>query len=161
VVDDRSVTVEIPAGIESGSRMRVPGRGAAGEAGGRSGDLYVEVLVHPDPRFERHGADLVHHLEVGFTEAALGTSVLIPSIEGDDLDLDIPPGTQPGSVFKFSRSGMPRLRRRGRGDLLVDVKVRVPADFDEEQEEALRAYAELMGEHPAEPRRRRRKRRDR
>jgi len=141
--------------------MRVPGRGAAGEAGGRPGDLYVEVTVQPDPRFDRHGADLVHRLEVGLSEAALGTTVSIPTIDGDDLDLDIPPGTQPGSVFKFSRSGMPRLRRRGRGDLLVDVSVRVPAELDGEQEEALRAYAALMGEHPAEPRRRRRKRRDR
>ncbi len=156
VVDDRSVTVEIPAGIEDGSRLRIPGRGAAGEAGGPPGDLYVEISVLPDDRFERHGPDLVHHLAVGFAEAALGTTVTVPTVDGDDLDFDIPAGTQPGSVFKLSRLGMPRLRRRGRGDLLVDVRVDVPVKLDADAEDALRAYADLVGEQPTEPKRRRR-----
>jgi len=157
MVEDRSVTVEITAGIESGSRMRVTGRGAAGDAGGRPGDLYVEVAVAPDPRFDRHGADLVHRLAVGFAEATLGTMVTVPTVDGDDLELDIPAATQPGTVFKLARLGMPRLRRRGRGDLLVEVQVEVPRHLTADQESALREYADRMGEHPAEARRRRRR----
>lgn len=157
-VGERAMEVEIPAGIEDGARLRIPGRGAAGEAGGRSGDLYVEVLVESDPRFERHGADLVHRLRLGLAEAALGTTRAIPTIDDDDFDLDIPPGTQPGSVFKLSKLGMPRLRRRGRGDLLVEVLVEVPEQLTEEQEAALREYADASGEQPAAPRRRRSRR---
>jgi molecular chaperone DnaJ len=149
MVEDRSVTVEIPAGIESGSRMRVTGRGAAGDAGGRPGDLYVEVAVAPDPRFDRHGADLVHRLAVGFAEATLGTMVTVPTVDGDDLELDIPAATQPGTVFKLARLGMPRLRR--------EVQVEVPRHLTADQESALREYADRMGEHPAEARRRRRR----
>jgi molecular chaperone DnaJ len=157
-IEDVSVTVEIPAGVEQGTRMRVPGRGAAGEAGGRPGDLYVEIRVTPDDRFERHGADLVHRVVLGFSEVALGTTVAIPTVDGDPIDLDVPSGTQPGDVFKLSRLGMPRLRRRGRGDLLVEVRVEVPRSMTAVQEEALRAYAEMMGEHPSEAKRRRRRR---
>lgn len=151
---ERVLEVEIPAGIENGARLRLPGRGAAGEAGGRSGDLYVEVVVPPDPRFERHGADLIHRLHLGIAEAALGTTRMVPSIDDDEFELEIPRGTQPGSVFKLSRMGMPRLRRRGRGDLLVEALVDVPVELSEEQEAALRSYAEASGEAPIPPRRR-------
>lgn len=158
IVDDRTVNVEIPAGIEDGSRLRVTGRGAAGEAGGRPGDLYVEVSVDSDPRFVRHGADLLHTVVLGFSEAALGTAVKLPTVGGEEIDFDIPAGTQPGTVFKLSRLGMPRLRRRGRGDLLVEVRVAIPTELDEEREDLLRAYAELAGERPRAPLRRRRRR---
>jgi len=157
VPGERAVEVAIPAGVDTGARMRIPGRGAAGDAGGRPGDLYVEVGVEPDPRFERHGADLVHRIGVGFAEAALGTTRSIPSVLDDSFDLEIPPGTQPGSVFKVPRLGMPRLRRRGRGDLLVEVAVEVPRSVSAEQEEALRSYAAAAGEDPAPPPRRRRR----
>ena len=156
---ERAMEVDIPAGIEDGARLRIPGRGAAGEAGGRPGDLYVEVQVEADPRFERHGADLIHRLHVGLAEAALGTSRPIPSIDGaEDFDLDVPAGTQPGSVFKLSKMGMPRLRRRSRGDLRVEGLVDVPETLTNEQEAALRDYAEAAGEDPAPARRRRSKR---
>ncbi|MDX1689971.1 MAG: J domain-containing protein [Acidimicrobiia bacterium] len=157
-VEDRTVTVDVPAGIESGSRIRITGAGAAGEPGGRPGDLYVEVTVTPDPRFERHGADLVHRASVGLSEAALGTTLSVPVVDDDPVEIDLPAGTQPGAVFKMSKLGMPRLRRRGRGDLLVEVVVEIPSDLSEAQEEALRAYAEASGESPAEPKRRWRRR---
>lgn len=157
-VDDVEVTIEIPAGVEHGSRMRVAGRGAAGEPGGRPGDLYVEIHISPDERFERHGSDLVHRVTIGFAEAALGTTVAVPTVDGEPIDVDVPAGTQPGTVFKLSRLGMPRLRRRGRGDLLVEVRVAIPRAITEQQEAALRAYAEVAGERPADSKRRKRRR---
>lgn len=157
VADEVTMTVSIPAGIDDGARMRLGGRGHAGEPGGRSGDLYLQVTVEPDPRFVRHGSDLLHRVEVGLSEAALGTSVAIPMIDGEDEEIDIPPGTQPGTVFKLSRRGMPRLQRRGRGDLLIEVVVGVPERLDGPAEEALRAYAEHMGESPSGRRRGRRR----
>jgi len=157
-IGERAVEVQIPAGMDHGARLRIPGRGAAGEAGGRPGDLYVEVTVEPDPRFERHGADLIHRVKVGLAEATLGTNRTVPVIAGEDFDLDIPPGTQPGSVFKLSKMGLPRLRRRGKGDLLVEVLVEVPDHLTAEQEDALRAYADLAGESAAPATRRRSRR---
>ncbi|MFH1330158.1 MAG: molecular chaperone DnaJ [Actinomycetota bacterium] len=160
VTDDVTVAVEIPAGVEDGARLRLTGRGSVGEPGGRPGDLYVEIRVLPDQRFERHGADLVHRVRLGLAEAALGTSLKVPTVEGGDLDLEVPPGTQPGTVFKLSRLGMPRLRRRGRGDLLVEVQVVVPTSLNPAQEAALRAFASARetAESP-EPRTRRRRQR--
>ncbi|NQV06457.1 molecular chaperone DnaJ [bacterium] len=158
-VKDNQLSVDIPGGIEDGSRMRVSGGGAAGDAGGRSGDLFVEVRVTPDDRFERHGIDLVHRVSVGITEATLGRTLVIPTVDGGEIDLDVPPGTQPGAVFKLSGMGMPRVRRRGRGDLLVEVGVSIPNELDEDQEAALRAFAEAFGEEPSESRKRRRRRR--
>jgi len=140
-IDEVTVKVEIPAGVEDGARLRLTGRGNMGEPGGRPGDLYVEIRVLADPRFERHGADLVHRVQLGLAEAALGTSLKVPTVDGEIMDIAVPPGTQPGTVFKLSRLGMPRLRRRGRGDLLVEVQVVVPTSLNAAQEAALRAFA--------------------
>ncbi len=137
--------------------MRLAGRGQAGEPGGRSGDLYVQIGVQADDRFVRHGADLVHRVILGLSEVTLGTEVAVPTVGGDDTPIDIPAGTQPGTVFKLSRQGMPRLQRRGRGDLLVEVVVAVPRSLDAAAEEALRAYGEAAGESPVKPKRGRRK----
>jgi len=158
VVSDLSVTVEVPPGIEHGSRLRVPRRGAAGESGAPSGDLYVEVQVTPDERFERHGSDLIHRTHIGPAEAALGTTISVPTVDGDPVDLEVAAGTQPGSVFKMSRRGMPRLHRRGRGDLLIEVRVAIPTRLSTEQEDALRAYAAAARENPVPPPRRHRSR---
>jgi len=160
VVEEVAVTVEIPAGIEDGARLRITGRGGVGEPGGRPGDLYVEVRVLPDPHFRRHGADLVHSTRLGIAEAALGTTVSVPTIDGGTTDIEVPPGTQPGTVFKLSRLGMPRLHRRGRGDLLVEVQVAVPTVLNPAQEEALRAFAAASQEE-ASPAARARRRRSR
>ncbi|MEX2420108.1 MAG: DnaJ C-terminal domain-containing protein [Acidimicrobiia bacterium] len=157
VVGDLEAEIDIPAGIEGASRLRLQGRGAAGEPGGRSGDLFVDVTVEADARFERHGPDLVHRIEIGLSEAALGTSADIPTVDGDPVEIDIPAGTQPGMVFKLSRQGMPRLHGRGRGDLLVEVRVLVPQRLDSAAEEALRAYGAAMGEAPVAGRKKRRR----
>ncbi len=157
-IGECSVTVDVPPGIDDGARLRLSGKGAAGEPGGRPGDLFVEVRVLPDERFERHGGDLVHRVHLGFSEAALGTSVSVPTVDGEELDIDVPSGTQPGTVFRLSRRGMPRLRRRGRGDLLVEILLDVPAKLSAEEEKTLRDYAALRGENPVDGRRIRRPR---
>ncbi len=156
VDEERVLAVEIPPGVDDGTRLRLSGQGGAGERGAPGGDLYVEVRVTADDRFHRSGDDLRHRIQIGLAEATLGASVEVPLIGGESMDVDIPAGTQPGTVFRLSRQGMPRLRRRGRGDLLVDVEVVVPDDLTAEQEEALRAYAALRGETPAGKRRKRR-----
>ena len=157
IADEVSVSVSIPPGVDDGARLRLAGRGQAGEPGGRSGDLYVQIGVRADDRFSRHGADLVHRLTLGLSEVTLGTEVAVPTVGGEDTPIDIPAGTQPGTVFKLSRKGMPRLHRRGRGDLLVEVVVVVPTSLDAAAEDALRAYGAATGESPARPKRSRRK----
>ena len=156
IADRVTVEVEVPPGVEDGMRLRVTGRGSAGEPGGRPGDLYVDVRVRPDHRFERHGPDLVHRTSIGLSEAALGTAIEVPTVDAGMVEVEVPAGTQPGTVFKLSRHGLPRLGRRGRGDLLVEVAVEVPQRLAKDAEDALRSYAEAMGESPRPGRKRRR-----
>jgi molecular chaperone DnaJ len=150
--------VEIPAGVDDGTRLRLTGRGGAGEPGAPPGDLYVEVRVAPDTRFERAGDDLRHVLHLGIAEAALGVTASVPLIDGDEEKLEIDPGTQPGTIIRLARQGMPRLRRRGRGDLFVVVDVEVPSDLSDEEAALLRQFAALRGEQPDEGKRRRKRR---
>lgn len=157
--EERMVTVQIPAGIGDGVRLRLAGRGGGAERGGPPGDLYVEIAVERDERWRREGDDLIHTLRVGMAEAALGMTPSVPVIGEADTTLDVPPGTQPGTVFRIPRKGMPRLRRRGRGDLLIEVEVAVPREMSPEEEDALRAYAAVRGEKPSSQARRRRSRR--
>ncbi len=145
----RTVTVEVPAGVEDGTRLRLAGRGGAGEYGAPMGDVYVKIAVSADERFERIGDELHHRTEIGITEAVFGTTVDVPLIDGGSESVDIQPGTQPETVFQFAKMGMPRLRRRGRGDLFVHIGVVIPTDLDGEQEDLLRGYAELRDEQPA------------
>ena|SRR5258708_5137391 len=126
----RKVTVTFPAGIDAGQRLRVPGQGIAGPGGAPSGDLYVEVDVEDDPRFERDGVDLVTRVRVPFAEAALGGDISVPALDSEDgaatVEVAIPPGTQSGAVFTVKGSGIPRLDGRGRGSLVVVVQIEVP-----------------------------------
>lgn len=154
---DRSANVEIPPGVSNGTRLRISGQGEAGDRGSPSGDLYVEIRVRPDERFERDGIDLHHVLQVGVAQASLGFEAIVPLLESGDTDLKIPAGTQPGAVFRLTGKGVPRLGRRGRGDLLVHVDVVVPSDLDEEQESLLRAYADSTGEEVAGAKRKRKR----
>lgn len=153
---DRSVSVEIPGGVSEGTRLRLTGQGEPGSRGARRGDLYVEIRVDPDDRFIRDGDDLIFRFDLGIAQAALGTEIEVPLIEGGSQEVDVPSGTQPGTVFPLRGKGMERLGRRGRGDLLVEVNVRVPDDLSKEQEEALRGYASLRGEETVRGKRRRR-----
>ena len=145
------VSVEVPAGVSTGTRLRLSGRGESSGRHGQPGDLFVEVEVAPDPRFERQDSHLIHNITVGIAEAALGTRVEIPTIDGEPTTLDISRGTQPGAVITVSGMGMPVLGRRQRGDLVVVVDVAVPESLSEEEEDLLRRWAELRGERTDRP----------
>lgn len=151
VEGDTSVTVEIPAGVSTGTRLRLSGRGESGGRSGPAGDLFVEVAVTADPRFERHDDDLVHRRSIGIAEATLGTRLAVPLVEGGESDLDVPPGTQPGAIFSLRGLGITHLGRRARGDLHVVVTVEVPQSVTAEEEELLRRWAELRGERTERP----------
>jgi molecular chaperone DnaJ len=140
-VEQRTLSVDVPAGIEDGQRVRLSGRGHAGEHGGPAGDVYVLVMVAPDPRFERHGEDLVTRVEVPFTEAALGGTVTVPALDGDE-ELELEPGSQPGTVVRLRGRGLPRLRGGRRGDLHVLLNVMIPSRLTDEQRELLRRFAD-------------------
>lgn len=152
--EDRTVRVEIPPGVATGTRLRLNHEGEAAGRGGRAGDLFVEVQVLPDERFERDGDDLIHRTTIGMAEAALGTTVEIPLLDDGVHEMEIPAGTQPGWVTRLPGHGMTRLGRRGRGDLLVVVLVEVPTDLSDEEEETLRRFADLRREQPAARKRR-------
>ena len=145
-----TLTVDVPAGVEDGSTMRLGGRGAAGFRGGPNGTLFVHLGVERDARFERHGDDLHTVATVSLAQAALGATVPIPTLEGDET-IDVERGTQPGTVVRLRQRGVTHLRGRGRGDLLVHVEVAVPTELDEASETLLRSLAEHRGEEVAEP----------
>ena len=146
----RTIDVEVPAGVDEGQRLRLTGRGPAAPRGGQSGDLYVTVRVAPHPDFDRQGDDLVHTLQISISQATLGVPLTVPTLE-DAADLTVPAGTQPGQVFRVKGAGVPSLRGRGRGDLLVRVEVAVPTRLGEEEADLLRQLAELRGEEVAPP----------
>ncbi len=146
VPSDREVSVEIPPGVDNGTRLRLNREGEAAGRGGQPGDLFVEIRVQPDERFVRDGAELIHNVSIGIAEASLGTTIEIPLIDGKTHELDIPAGTQPGWATAIRGEGMSRLGRRGRGDLVVAVAVEVPADLSREERELLKRFAELRGE---------------
>ena len=139
------VTVSVPAGIDDGQTISLRGQGNVGINGGPAGDLLITVLVQPHARFERDGASILLEQEVSFAQAALGSEIEVPTLDGK-VKLNIPEGTQPGSVFRLKGKGVPYLRANGRGDQFVTVKVAVPKNMSSAQKEALRHYASAMGE---------------
>jgi molecular chaperone DnaJ len=144
----RKIEVEVPAGVDTGQRLRLAGRGPAAPRGGVPGDLYVTIAVAPHADFERHGEDLVHGLRISLTQAALGARFAIETLDGTE-ELVVPPGTQPGHVFRLRGRGVPALRGRGRGDLLVRIDVEVPERLGAQEADLLRRLAELRGEEVA------------
>jgi molecular chaperone DnaJ len=147
-VEEKSYTVDIPAGVDTGSTLRLSGFGAVGPRGGPRGDLYVQVRVQPHDRFERDGDDLIHELHLPVTQAGLGAHLSYPTLDGVE-DLVIPKGTQTGRVFRLRGRGVPHVRSRGRGDLLVHVVVDTPAALAPAEEQLLRELAELRQEEVA------------
>jgi molecular chaperone DnaJ len=146
IVRERTtLTVEVPAGISSGQTLRMSGEGAPGERGARSGDLLVEIEVADHPDFDRDGDDLHTHEPVSFPQAVFGDTVQVETLDGA-VELEVPAGTQSGERFRLRNKGMPRLQRRGQGDLFVDVQVVTPDSLNEEQREALERFAEAGGE---------------
>lgn len=139
------IDVEIPAGVSDGMQIRFQGRGEAGHRGSGAGDFYVRLNEVPHPTIARRGDDLIAHLKLSFTQAALGARLPL-DIFDEKVDVEVERGTQPGDVLRFRGRGVPHLNRGSRGDLLVRVDIEVPTDLTEEQEEALRSYAALRGD---------------
>jgi molecular chaperone DnaJ len=141
----------VPAGVDDGNTLRLTGRGHAGPRGGPPGDLFVHLRVRAHARFTRDGTTLLDDLHVGFAQAAVGTAVEYETLDGVE-ELAVPPGTQNGRQFLLRGHGVPRVDGRGRGDLVVRVVVDTPTELTREQEELLRQFALLRGEHVAEHR---------
>lgn len=134
--------VKIPAGIEDQMRVRLSGEGEPSPSGGSRGDCYCFVHVREHPLFHRNGHDLIVNVPITFSQAALGATLEVPTLDGRH-ELTIPAGTQPGDVFKLRGKGMPSLRRRDVGSMLVEIHVEVPKSLTKKQEELLRQLAEL------------------
>lgn len=148
-----TVTVDVPPGIDETRTLRLRGQGAQAP-NGVAGHLYVEFHIAQDPRFERSGDDLLTHVPVTFAQAALGARIAVPTIDGSET-IDVPPGTQSGTIFTLRSYGVPRLEETGRGDLHARIQVVVPKKLDEEQRRLIEQLATLEqpleGTLPAEP----------
>ena len=139
---EKTLELKIPAGVETGSRLRVNGEGEAGVNGGPTGDLYVVLHVAEHETFERQGANLYSAVPVTFAQAALGAEIKVKTLEGEE-DLKIPAGTQTGTVFRIKSQGMPALGGRGKGDLFVAVTLITPKTLTKEQRKLLEQLAEI------------------
>jgi len=132
--------------VETGSRLRLRGEGEEGEHGGPPGDLYVFIEVEPHAFFERHGDDILLKLPISVTQAALGATLEVPTLNGAEK-IKIPRGTQHGKIFRLPGKGIPNLRGRGRGDQVVEAHVEVPTNLSKQEEKVLREFARLRGEN--------------
>jgi molecular chaperone DnaJ len=144
----RTISVKVPAGVEDGMRIRLSGQGEVGPGGGPAGDLYVEISERPHDIFSREGDDLHCRVSLPMTAAALGASLGLLTLDGEE-QVEVRPGTQPGTVLTLRARGVPHLRGVGRGDLHIHVEVKTPTRVDAEQERLLRELARLRGEELA------------
>ena len=140
----KKIPIKIPAGVDTGSRLKVSGEGGEGEKGGRPGDLYVILHVEPDSFFERHEDDIVCQIPISFPQAALGADFEVPSLNGNKK-VSIPPGTQSGQVFTLRGQGIEHVNGFGKGDQHVQVIVKVPSTLSKRQKELLKEFASLEG----------------
>ena len=139
---ERTLTVKVPAGVETGTRLKLAGEGEAGVRGGGPGDLYVVIVVKEHPLFTRQGDDIYCEVPVSFAQAALGAQIDIPTITGKTA-LKVPPGTQTGAEFRLRGKGFPNVRGYGHGDLLARIFVEVPTHLTAKQRDLLEQYAKL------------------
>jgi molecular chaperone DnaJ len=146
IVEERTVDVHVPPGIHDGQRIRLPGEGHAGEPGATAGDVYVLVHVRPDPRFVRDGNDVYSSVDLTLTQAALGVTLTVPTIDGQ-VELELEEGIQPGDVRVLRGKGMPVLQGSGRGDHRVLVNVLVPRRLSAEQRRLLEELQGSEDEH--------------
>lgn len=135
-LENVNLKIKIPAGIDNGESLRMPGQGEAGEKGASAGDLYIRVNVRPDKRFTRKGVDIISELKIKFTQAILGDKLEVETVDGI-VKLKIPEGTQSGTVFKLKGRGVSKLNGRGRGDHLVKVIILTPRNLDKKQKKIL------------------------
>lgn len=145
----QTLNVRIPAGVDTGSRLKLRGEGEAGYNGGPGGDLYVVLHVRDHPLFSRQGNDIICDVPIGFTQAALGSEIDVPTLNGK-VKMKIPAGTQSGSVFRLRGKGVPDVRGYGTGDALVRVVIETPKKLSAKQRELLEEFAKISGEevHP-------------
>jgi molecular chaperone DnaJ len=141
------INVKIPPGVDTGSKIRVAGKGEAGRKGGALGDLYIVTKVRPHPLYERKGDNLYIELPITVTEAALGASIEVQALDGQVV-MKVPPGTQSGQTFRLSGKGMPHLKGEGRGDQFVRVKIVLPRNLDERSQQLLRDFERLNPFNP-------------
>lgn len=139
-----TVKVKVPAGVETGQQMRLQSQGDAGENGGPYGDLYVRFQVAASDKFERDGSEIFYEMPLDFVQAALGDEIEVPTVHGD-VKLKIPAGTQTGTNFRLKGKGAPKLRGSGQGDQHVIINIVTPKTLNNEQKEALRAFAKTTG----------------
>jgi molecular chaperone DnaJ len=137
----RVVTVKIPAGVHEGQAVRIVGEGEPGDTGAHPGDLHCYIAVKPHPVFSRHNNDIVCQVPIGFTQAALGATIDVPTLKGPER-MDIPAGTQHGEVFKLKARGLPDIRTYRNGDQVVQILIEVPRKLNEKQKQLLRDFAE-------------------
>lgn len=142
VREKKRVQVKVPAGVDSGTRLRLRSEGESGYRGGIAGDLYVKIDVTPHPQLERDGDNLYSKISISFLQAILGDVVEVPTLEGGK-SVPLSPGTQPGQVVRFQGEGVPKLRGYGRGDLFIEVEVKIPKNITPRQEELLREFMEI------------------
>jgi molecular chaperone DnaJ len=142
----KKVAIKIPPGVDSGARMRLRGEGEGGRRGGQPGDLYVVIHVQPHDFFLREGQTIFLRYPIAMTRAALGCEVEVPTVHGK-ATLKIPAGTQPGERFTLRREGVPSLRDKSPGDMIVEMQVQTPSKLTKKQKELLREFEELRGDH--------------
>jgi molecular chaperone DnaJ len=142
----KTITVKIPAGIEDGSRIRIPGEGEAGENGSASGDLFVVVNVNPNKFYERHGSDLYCKIPISMTLAALGGQIEITSLDGRTVSVKVPAGTQEGRILRLNNMGLPHFRSSGRGDLNAIVTIQIPQNLSGKAKNLLEEFSKLQKE---------------
>jgi molecular chaperone DnaJ len=144
MVRERTVELKIPAGVDNGDKMRVSGEGDTGGKGAPDGDLYVVLSVMDHEIFERREHQLYCHIPVSFPQAALGSEIMVPTLEGEDVPLKVPAGTQTGSTFRIKGRGVSKRGGNSRGDLYVTVDVSVPAKLSKEQKELISKLAATL-----------------
>ena len=145
VKESKTISIKIPAGVETGNRLRVSGEGNAGDVGGGYGDLYVQIRVKHHKKFERDGSNLYYEKQISIVEATLGANVDVPTIDGE-INLKIPAGTQSGTVFRVREQGMPVMNRDMKGNLYVTATVVIPQKLNEAQKDLLKEFADISGE---------------
>ena len=141
----RTVAVKVPAGVNDNNQIRIRGEGDAGVRGGPNGDLFVNLSVQSHEFFKREGDDVLYDLPINFAQAALGTEVVVPTLDGDNR-LRIPAGCQSGATFRFRGRGITHLQERGRGDQIITVSVTTPESLTKEQKQLFEQLAESLGQ---------------
>ena len=141
----RNLTVNIPAGVDNGTRLRMAGEGEAGDKGAPSGDLYIIIQVEKHEIFDRKGDDVYCEVPINFVQATLGDEIKVPTLDGK-VKFTIPEGTQPGTTFRLKNKGIPHLNGHGRGDEYIKTKIIIPKHLSKEQKDLLKEFAEVSGE---------------